>query len=469
MVAAIQHILKSKLIGANTSRTFFTQAMLLGMVAGAQRGASGQSEPDGSVSGSVAAAGATSASASRKTAYDPRRLVRDNDGMRAGELNKYVTRTSVTDGGHRPVNGKRRRTSAGPLITGAAGSSSSQSSNAIRRVVGLSTELCVQSWACAAKHVVGALAAPREWAECDLASIHGLLQAVTSFSSRSLAPLFSSHILVGRIDRQYVLLQHLTKLYAVHVGAVSEAFFYQQVLRHWGNLPVLRLTQPPSLEDLYLTASPAAAAGIGGAHGSGHETSDGRRCEDNGACGGAHSANMIRAARVASELLTSHAEMLLEYVSIEITHDGRFAALPQLIDGYVPPLNGLPSFVRRLADEVDWTNEQPCFDGLARQLAEFYRMDHVGRATNEVSSGSVEGGLEGGEGGAGGGTEGGAEGGAEGALRRSEGACGELWTMQHVLLPAIRRGYEPPSLHASNGAVVQLACTEMLYKVFERC
>ena len=48
-------------------------------------------------------------------------------------------------------------------------------------------------------------------------------------------------------------------------------------------------------------------------------------------------------------------------------------------------------------------------------------------------------------------------------------ACSEEWTIQHVLLPAMRRSYEPPSAHASNGAVVQAACTEMLYKIFERC
>ena len=27
----------------------------------------------------------------------------------------------------------------------------------------------------------------------------------------------------------------------------------------------------------------------------------------------------------------------------------------------------------------------------------------------------------------------------------------------------------PPSVQASNGTVVQVACTEMLYKIFERC
>ena len=66
--------------------------------------------------------------------------------------------------------------------------------------------------------------------------------------------------------------------------------------------------------------------------------------------------------------LVEKAEMLAEYVGLGIA-DGRLHALPQLVGGYVPPLNGLARFVRRLAEHVDWTTEQPCFDGLARQLA----------------------------------------------------------------------------------------------------
>ena len=45
----------------------------------------------------------------------------------------------------------------------------------------------------------------------------------------------------------------------------------------------------------------------------------------------------------------------------------------------------------------------------------------------------------------------------------------EAFTVQHVLLPALRKSYEPPSAQATDGTVVQVACTEMLYKIFERC
>lgn len=134
----------------------------------------------------------------------------------------------------------------------------------------------------------------------------------------------------------------------------------------------------------------------------------------------------------------------------------------------MPPLLGLPLFVWRLAVRVDWAQEQPCFEGIARQLARFYRLDSL---------------QEGGEGGEGVGAppwaeslakgtaagEAAAGGVVEDAGGAVEDACSEAWTIQHLLLPAIRKGYEPPSVQASNGTVVQVACTEMLYKIFERC
>ena len=64
-----------------------------------------------------------------------------------------------------------------------------------------------------------------------------------------------------------------------------------------------------------------------------------------------HSQTTLSLERAAA-LLDDKAEMLLEYLSIEIA-DGQLRALPQLVDGYVPPLNGLPAFVRRLVELVD--------------------------------------------------------------------------------------------------------------------
>ena len=52
---------------------------------------------------------------------------------------------------------------------------------------------------------------------------------VAGKSHAGLAALFSNCVYVGVVDDDYILLQHLTKLYIVHVGIVSEEFAYQQV------------------------------------------------------------------------------------------------------------------------------------------------------------------------------------------------------------------------------------------------
>lgn len=52
------------------------------------------------------------------------------------------------------------------------------------------------------------------------------------------------------------------------------------------------------------------------------------------------------------EFLKKKAEMLADYFSLEIDGEGNLIGLPLLIDNYVPPLEGLPIFILRLATEV---------------------------------------------------------------------------------------------------------------------
>ncbi|EOD30362.1 hypothetical protein EMIHUDRAFT_468418 [Emiliania huxleyi CCMP1516] len=118
------------------------------------------------------------------------------------------------------------------------------------------------------------------------------------------------------------------------------------------------------------------------------------------------------------------AAMLEEYLSIVI-RDGALVALPQLIEGYAPPLNALPLFTLRLASHVDWLD----------------RVGAVEEAESEAAATPAAG----------------------------EAARTPAWTVQHVLLPSIRRSYEPPAAQSTDHTVVQVACTEQLYRIFERC
>jgi hypothetical protein len=70
--------------------------------------------------------------------------------------------------------------------------------------------------------------------------------------------------------------------------------------------------------------------------------------------------------------------LLEEYFSIGVAVSGgpdgdvRLTSLPRLLDGHTPCMAALPAFLLALARDVNWTEEQPCFDGIARALAGFY-------------------------------------------------------------------------------------------------
>lgn len=66
------------------------------------------------------------------------------------------------------------------------------------------------------------------------------------------------------------------------------------------------------------------------------------------------------------KLLQQKAPMLSEYFAIDVDQQGCIAALPRLIDHYVPDLLGLPQFVLRLARDVEWGSETECFRSLAQ-------------------------------------------------------------------------------------------------------
>jgi DNA mismatch repair protein MLH1 len=81
-------------------------------------------------------------------------------------------------------------------------------------------------------------------------------------------------------------------------------------------------------------------------------------------------------AEQASACLVDNAEMLEEYFSVVIEIDDEdkimLTGLPVLLEGYTPQTHALPMFLLRLATEVDWSEEIPCFQGVCRELASFY-------------------------------------------------------------------------------------------------
>jgi len=170
----------------------------------------------------------------------------------------------------------------------------------------------------------------------------------------------------------------------------------------------------------------------------------------------------IDLARQATTCLAEKAPMLEEYFSIKFekrqvqTVQKKairtlfLTGLPVLLDGHSPQPHALPIFLLRLATEVNWKEEQPCFEGICRELASFYAeapsdntafLEMEQDASNNINGkGNME--LVG-----------------ENAKRY----------IQHILFPGISFLLVPTKQNFSDGAMLKLANLTSLYKVFERC
>ncbi|XP_059674392.1 DNA mismatch repair protein Mlh1 isoform X4 [Gavia stellata] len=124
--------------------------------------------------------------------------------------------------------------------------------------------------------------------------------------------------------------------------------------------------------------------------------------------------------------------------------EGNLIGLPLLIDNYVPPMEGLPIFILRLATEVNWDEEKECFESLSKELAMFYsiRKQYIIDEANLTNSQNED---------------------------SDSGSTTWKWTVEHVLYKAFRTHLLPPKRFTEDGNILQLANLPDLYKVFERC
>jgi len=154
-------------------------------------------------------------------------------------------------------------------------------------------------------------------------------------------------------------------------------------------------------------------------------------------------------------LLKEKSEMLDEYFKIGIDKDGFLTSLPDLLNGFKPNPEELPIFLLRLATEVDWEEEKSCFEGIAKEIAEYYSkvpFSSPAPPSGEDSAISIGGG-------------------SSGASLRTRVSADFEFTVSSIFFPAFRAYLIPPSEPAENQTVNirQLTTLETLFKVFERC
>ncbi|KAG8033859.1 hypothetical protein G9C98_008340 [Cotesia typhae] len=232
----------------------------------------------------------------------------------------------------------------------------------------------------------------------ELTSILRLRKRVEDNYHRGLRKILSGMIFIGCIDEKLALFQSDVDLYICKVKNLAEELFYEIMLYDFANYGVLKFSSALSLVEL-------AKIGLKDKH---------------------FGSSLEPIAEQIKNLLVSKAEMLKEYFAIVITKNGYIKSLPVLLEDYCPDVAGeLPKFVVRLATEVDWTEEQKCFEGISRETARFYSNVDFNKDWQHL--------------------------------------------IEYVLFPAVKESLLPPKEFAHDSSILKIASLPDLYKVFERC
>ncbi|CAM9516234.1 unnamed protein product [Chrysoparadoxa australica] len=196
---------------------------------------------------------------------------------------------------------------------------------------------------------------------CEYTSIRNLLADIKSGAHKGLRELLRNNTFVGMLSTEHSLLQFQTKLVLVHHTALAREAFYQMAIRRFGVLPALKLANPVNVTTFVRAALDLPESRWSQQDGPKDELADGVAC-----------------------LLASKAALLKEYFSIGLeqgekdekgegkSSDLLLTQLPVLIEGSTPLPEALPKFLLRMGTDVDWEEEQMCFEGVAMELARLY-------------------------------------------------------------------------------------------------
>lgn len=253
--------------------------------------------------------------------------------------------------------------------------------------------------------------------EVKLESVKNLKQLIVTQCHDGLREVVANHTFVGLMGREFALLQHSTRLYVANTPLLTRQLFYQLMLQEFGNCAAIRLNPPADIKSMVVMALESPE--------SGWSEADGEKAD---------------LAQTVVDLLTDKADMLDDYFSMEIVC-GKLCTIPMLLDGFVPHFKGLPMMVLRLATEVNWQDEEACFDTFAQEVARFYAVNTDPQSEYDDKQHDVE------------------------------FDAAENWkhVFEHYLYPAMKKTLMPSKICADNKTFTCVANLPDLYKVFERC
>lgn len=267
----------------------------------------------------------------------------------------------------------------------------------------------------------------REHVQCRLRTVKQLRSDVRDQMHTELTEIFSTHTFVGIVDdrRRLAAIQGGVKLYLVDYGRVCYEYFYQIGLTDFGNFGVIKFNPPLGLLSLLRMAAEAEKQ---------HLPPDQADWDTEAVIN-----------RVANQLIERR-EMLLEYFSFEVSPAGDLVSLPLLVKGYTPSMAKLPRFLLHLGPNVNWNEEQPCFESFLKELANFYVPESLPAVPG--GQGAPEEDIP------------------EEVRKRRQHV---RYAVEHIFFPAFKARLVATNALMEGGGVLEAADLKGLYRVFERC
>jgi DNA mismatch repair protein MLH1 len=384
---------------------------------------------------------------STKKPYDPSRLVRTNRAALAGALEPFLVKKDVMTESE-AKSSKNNAQLHGSFVHEDGCSLANKSAPDLSLPGAFATAIC----RC---QIQGAESLPRPSnpftvrnnpvtiirpkkvtrTECDYKSITTLRNDVSARNHQSLNESLRQSTYVGAISRTRSLIQSGLDLLMINHKQISQEMFYQLTLLQFKGLKMAEL----------------GGSGVDVMEVMGHYL---QACETEDLEGSSHlkvSKNNTILARQYTSCLAEKSMMLLEYFSIKLEwrHVNQrkslfLTGLPIVLEGHCPQPYALPLFLIRLATEVNWTSELPCFQGICTEIGSYYAelplTDSEQNSTPDSANKSIE-------------------------LVEDETKS----YIKHMLFPAFSYLCIPPKDFVENETIVRLANLNSLYKVFERC
>uniref|UniRef100_A0A3Q4HE09 MutL homolog 1, colon cancer, nonpolyposis type 2 (E. coli) n=1 Tax=Neolamprologus brichardi TaxID=32507 RepID=A0A3Q4HE09_NEOBR len=405
VIESVQKHIESKLLGSNSSRTYFTQTLLPGL------SVSGNTE--------VKASSTTSESSERVYAHQ---MVRTD--CRTQKLDAFLQPKEKPLPDPEPAGPSSGQTAIKAIQADSIEMDDVDDSDMLEALAEQEAEVPKGEEQGSVEQKeqqqeegedLTAAATPKRRV-IKLNSIKELRAEITENTHKGLQEMMQNHSFVGCVNPQWSLVQHHTKLYLLNTNKLSQELFYQILIYDFGNFGVLRLSTPAPLYDLAMLALESEESGW---------------TEEDGPKEGL--------AQYIVDFLKKKAEMLEDYFSMEIDQEGNLLGLPLLLDNYTPVMEGLPMFILRLATEVNWDGEKDCFRDFSKECSMFYsiRKQYI---------------LE-----------------AEPGEEQGTEVNSWRWKVEHLIFKAFRTLLSPPKSFSEDGTVLQIANLPDLYKVFERC